>query len=61
MYGKTTVIPFPGAEERAARADRVRLEAKAKADALPETLRELEVAWIFEEAARRDARTHKPK
>ena len=56
MYGKTTVIQFPGAEERAARADRVRLEAEARADALPETLRELQVAWIFEEAARRDAK-----
>ena len=47
------MIPFPGAQEREIRQARLKAEAKARADALPESLRDLDVAWIFETAARR--------
>lgn len=53
MYRKTTVIPFPGAQERDIRQARLKAEAKARADALPDALRDLDVAWIFEAAVRR--------
>lgn len=53
MYRKTTIIPFPGAQEREIRQARLKAEAKARADALPEALRDLDVAWIFETAAKR--------
>lgn len=53
MYRKTTIIPFPGTQEREIRQARLKAEAQARADALPESLRELEVAWIFETAAKR--------
>ena len=53
MYRTTTIIPFPGSQEREIRKARLRAEAKARAEALPETIRELDVAWLFEEAARR--------
>ena len=53
MYRTTTIIPFPGSQEREIRKARLKAEAKAKADALSPALRELDVAWIYEEAARR--------
>ena len=46
-------MPFPGSQEREIRKARLKAEAKARAEALPETLRELDVAWLFEEATRR--------
>lgn len=54
MYRKTTIIPFPGQREREVRQARLKTEAAQRAAALPEALRELQVAWIFEEAARRE-------
>lgn len=53
MYRTTTIIPFPGSQEREIRKARLKAEAKARADALPDSIRELDVAWLFEEAARR--------
>lgn len=53
MYRTMTVIPFPGSQEREIRKARLKAEAKAKAEALSPALRELDVAWIYEEAARR--------
>ncbi len=57
MYRTTTIIPFPGSQEREIRKARLKAEAKAKADALSPVLRELDVAWIYEEAARRQEKS----
>lgn len=57
MYRTTTIIPFPGSQEREIRKARLKAEAKAKADALSPVIRELDVAWIYEEAARRQEKS----
>jgi len=54
MFSRKKIIQFPGNNARAAQDQRIKQEARARADALPPSLRELNVAWIFEAAARRE-------
>lgn len=57
MFGKTRVIRFPVDRTGAERERQAQADVEKRVAALPETIRELDVAWIFKEAASRNSKT----
>ena len=56
MYRTINILPFPkgGRDGETALTEADKAAVQKRVDALPQTVRDLDVAWIFEETARRD-------
>lgn len=57
MFGKTRVIRFPVDRTVAERERQMQADIEKRVSALPESIRALDVAWIFKEAETRKLKT----
>ena len=57
MFGKTRIIPFPTDRTGPAREKQLQADIDIRVEALPDAIRELDVAWIFKETERRKSKT----
>ena len=57
MFGKTRVIRFPVDRTVAELERQMQADIEKRVSALPESIRELDVAWIFKEAETRKLKT----